>query len=51
MEICFVSCKKNNANKNSSLRTTKQNKLMLLWNCAACGKKESTFIKNNSLND
>ena len=30
MEICFVSCKKNNANKNSSLRTTKQNKLMLL---------------------
>ena len=36
--------KTNTANKNS--RRTKQSKLMLVSNCAVCGKKESRFIKN-----
>ena len=25
---------------------TKQNRLMLVWNCAICGKKKLRFIKN-----
>ena len=36
METYCVSCKKN---KNSSVRKTKQNRLMLLSNSAVCGKK------------
>ena len=32
-------------------RKTKQNRLMLLLNCAACNKKKSTFIKNKETND
>ena len=36
METHCVSCKKNTANENSSVRKTK----MLLSNCAACGKKK-----------
>ena len=49
MENYCVSCKKNTANENSSVRKTKQNRLMLLSNCAVCGKKKSTFIKNKKL--
>ena len=53
MWICYikamvsycVSCKKNTANENSSVRKAKQNRLMLVSNCAACGKKKSKFIK------
>ena len=41
-----VSCKKNIANKNSSVKRTKQNRSMLVSNCAFCGKKNSIFIKN-----
>ena len=48
METYCVSCKKNIANENSSFRKTKQNRLMLLSNCALCGKK-SAFIKNQEL--
>ena len=54
METYFVSCKKYNANKNSSVRKTKQNRLMFLSNCAIYEKKELTFIKNqehNNFND
>ena len=51
METCCVSCKKYTANKNSNVRKTKQNRLMLLSNCAACGKKKSTFIKNKKLHN
>ena len=40
MEIYCVSCKKNTANENSSVRETNQNRLMLLSNCAVCGKKQ-----------
>ena len=51
MENYCVSCKKNTANENSSVRKTKQNRLMLLSNCAVCGKKKSTFIKNKELSN
>ena len=40
METYCVSCKKNTANENSSVRKTKQNRLVLLLNCAVCGKKK-----------
>ena len=51
METYCVSCKKYAANKNSSARKTKQNRLMILSNCAVCGKKNSTFvIKNKEIN-
>ena len=46
METYCVSCKKNTGNKNSSVRKTKRNRSMLLSNCSICGKKKSTFIKN-----
>ena len=46
METCFVSCKKNTANKNSNIRRTKQNILMTLSNCAICGKKKSMLVEN-----
>ena len=38
--------KKYTANENSSVKKTTQNRLMLLSNCAVCGKKKSTSIKN-----
>ena len=41
METYCVSCKKYTANENSSVRKTKQNRLMLLSNCNICGKKKS----------
>ena len=37
MEKYCVSCKLNTANENSSIRRTKQNRVMLVSNCAACG--------------
>ena len=46
METYCVSCKKNTTNKNSSFRRTKQNRLMPESNYAFCGKKKSTFIRN-----
>ena len=46
METYCVSCEKNSADKVSNVRKTKQNRLMFLSNCAVCGKKKSTFIKN-----
>ena len=51
METYCVSCKKYTANKNSSVRKTKQNRLMLLPICTVCGKKRSTFIKNKELDN
>ena len=50
METYCVSCKKNTAFENSSVSKTKQNRLMLLSNCTFCGKKNSTFIKNQEIN-
>ena len=46
METYCVGCRKNTANENASVRRTKQNRLMLLSNCAVWGKKKSRFIKN-----
>ena len=40
-----VSCKKNTANKNSTVRKTKQKRLMLLSNCAVSGKKSKGSLK------
>ena len=40
METYCVSCKKNNANKNSGVRRTKQNRLILVSSFAICGKKK-----------
>ena len=51
METYCVSCKKYNANENSSARKTKQNRLMFLSNCAICDKKKSTFRKNKELHN
>ena len=46
MQTYCVSCKKNTANQNPSVRRTKQNMLILVSNCAACRNKKSSFIKN-----
>ena len=47
METYCVSCKKNTTSKNSSLRKTKQNRLIPLSNCLICGKKLK--IKNSKI--
>ena len=46
METYCLSCQKNTANKNSSVRRTKQNRLILLRNCAVSIKKKPRFIKH-----
>ena len=50
METYCVRCKKYSVNEISNVRKTKQNRLMLLSNCAICDKKNSTFIKHKELN-
>ena len=49
METYCVSWKKYIANENSSVRKTKENRLMLLSNCTICGKNKSIFGKNKKL--
>ena len=44
-----ASCKKHTANENSSIKKTKQNRLMLLSNCAICDKKKLNFTRNKEL--
>ena len=46
MEIYCVSCKKNTGNKNSTVKKTKQNRLMLVSSYVVCHKKKSRFLKN-----
>ena len=46
-----VSCRKKTAKKNSGVRKNKQNRLMLLSNCAVCDEKKSTFFKNQELSN
>ena len=46
MEAYCVSCNKYTANKKSSVKKTKHNTLTLPSNCAVCGKRKSTFNKN-----
>ena len=48
MKTYCVSCKKYTANENSNVRRTKQNRLMLLSNCAICGKKNQLLLKTKS---
>ena len=48
MEKYSVSYRDITGNEDSSVRKTKQNRLMLLSNCVVCGKKKSSFIKNHS---
>ena len=38
METHCVSCKKYTAKENSNVRKARQNRSMLLSNCAVCGK-------------
>ena len=49
METYGVSSKKYTTHEYSSIRKTKQNRSMLLSNCAISDKKKSTFIKNKEL--
>ena len=49
VEKYCVSCKKNTAYENSSVRKIKQTRLMLLSDSAVCGKKKARFIKNQEL--
>ena len=51
METYCISCKINTVNENLSFRKAKKNRLMPLSNCAVCGKKKSTFIKNKELHN
>ena len=51
MEMYCISCKKIYCKKNSSVRETKQNIIMLLSNCAICSKKKLTFIENKELHN
>ena len=46
METYYISCEKYIAKKNWINRKAKQNSLMLLSSCVACGKNKLTFIKN-----
>ena len=45
MDIYCVSCKENIVNKNSRVRRTKQNRLMVISNFAVYGKRKSRFTK------
>ena len=49
METYCVSFRKNTANENLSVRKTKQNRLMLLSNCAFCGKRNQVLLKIEKL--
>ena len=49
METYCVSCTKKTANKNSSLRKAKPNRLILLSNFVIYNRKNLTFIKNKEL--
>ena len=51
MKTYSVSCKKYTANENSSVRKTKQNRLILLSNCTISGKQKWTLIKNKELHN
>ena len=51
MKTYCVSCKKITTNENSGVRRTKQIRLMLVSNCAVCGKRKSSFIRNQELHE
>ena len=43
--------RKKTASKSYSVRRTKRNRLKLVSNCAACGKKKSGFVKNQDIRE
>ena len=45
METYCVSWKKNTASKNTSMKRTKNIRLMLVSNCVICGKIKSRFLE------
>ena len=45
IEMYCVTCKRNIANKSSSVTRTKQNRLILVSNCTVCGHQGSLKIK------
>ena len=49
MEIYCVSCQKDTANENSSVKKSKQKRLMVLSNWAFSGKKTSILLKIENL--
>ena len=49
IETYYVRCEKYTTNEDSSIIKNKQNRLLLLSNCAICGKTKWTFIKNQEL--
>ena len=51
--FCGIYYIKTNGNltNNSSVRKAKQNRLIILSDCAVCGKKKSTFIENKKINN
>ena len=51
MEAYCISRKKYTGNRNLNVRKTKRNRLMFLSNCAVCGKKKGTFMKNKKLHN
>ena len=51
METYCVSCKTYAENQSSNVRETKPNRVILLSNCAVCGKKKSNLIKNKEIQD
>ena len=51
METYRVSCKKNTVKEKLSVRTTKENKLILVSNCAVCGKRIDVLLKIKKLLD
>ena len=46
IETYRISYKKNIGNENLNIKKTKQSRLMLLSNCAVCGKENLVLIKN-----
>ena len=48
VSLVCISCKKYTANENSNVRKTKQNRLMLLSNCAIFGKKKDFYQKSRT---
>ena len=51
MEMYFASCRKNTANKNSSVRRTNKIRLMLVSNWAVCHKENQGSLKVKKLVD
>ena len=51
MKTCCVSGSKNTANENSSVKRTKQKRLMVLSSCPICSKKIQGSLKIKKLVD